>query len=197
LLNGYRLLRRQQRSADGEPDDMTTLRQGTANANEIDARAFHQGRLRVKALCSNRFVIPEINYLAVLAAVVASMVVGFVFYHPAVLGRIWMRLVGHSEDSIQSRSPLVYPVVIVASFLTAWALAGATYMAYEFYQGRFWVSALITGWILWLAFTVARMLVHDLFDTRSLKITALSAFNEFLIITAMALVIGLWPPSAI
>ena len=91
----------------------------------------------------------------------------------------------------------MYPVVIVASFVTAWALAGATFLAYEFYQGSFLVAALVTAWILWLAFTVARMLVHDLFDTRSLKITALSALNEFLIITAMALIIGLWPPSGV
>jgi Protein of unknown function (DUF1761) len=142
-------------------------------------------------------MVPAINYPAVLAAVVASMIVGFVYYHPAVLGRTWMKLVGNSEESVKGGSPLVYPVVIVASFLTAWALAGATFLAYEFYQGSFLVSALVTGWILWLAFTAARMLVHDLFDTRSLKITALSALNEFIIITAMALIIGLWPPSEI
>lgn len=142
-------------------------------------------------------MVPAINYLAVLAAVVASMVIGFVFYHPAVLGRVWMRLVGHSDESMGSGSPLVYPVVIIASFVTAWALAGATFLAHEFYQGSYLISALVTGWILWLAFTVARMLVHDLFDTRSLKITALSALNEFLIITAMAVTIGVWPPSGV
>jgi uncharacterized protein DUF1761 len=142
-------------------------------------------------------MVPTINYWAVLSAVVASMVIGFVFYHPAVFGRVWMRLVGHSEESMRGASVLVYPVVVVASFLTAWALAGATYLAHEFYQGSYIVSALITGWILWLAFTVARMLVHDLFDTRSLKITVLSAFNELLVISAMALIIGVWPPSGV
>jgi hypothetical protein len=142
-------------------------------------------------------VVPSINYLAVLAALVASMVIGFVYYHPAVLGRVWMRLVGHTDESAQGGSPLVYPVVIVSSFLTAWALAGATFLAHEFYGGSFLVSALVTGWILWLTFIVARMLVHDLFDTRSLKITALSALNEFLTITAMAVIIGVWPPSGI
>jgi hypothetical protein len=142
-------------------------------------------------------VVPAINYLAVLAAVVASMVIGFVYYHPGVLGRTWMRLVGHSDESVQGGSPLAYPVVIVASFVTAWALAGATFLAYEFYQGSFLVAALVTGWILWLAFTGARMLVHDIFDTRSMKITALTALNELLVITAMALIIGLWPPSGV
>ena len=41
------------------------------------------------------------------------------------------------------------------------------------------------------------MLVHDLFDTRTLGITVLSALNELLTATAMALVIGIWPPSGI
>jgi Protein of unknown function (DUF1761) len=142
-------------------------------------------------------MVPAINYLAVLAALVASMVVGFVFYHPVVFGRRWMKLVGHTDDSVQGGSPWVYPVVIVATFLTAWALAGAAYLAHEFYQGSFLVSALVTGWILWLTFTAARMLVHDVFDTRSLKITALSALNEFIIITVMAFIIGIWPPAGI
>ena len=102
-------------------------------------------------------MVPAINYLAVLAALIASMVIGAVFYHRAVLGRTWMRLVGHSDDTVQGGSPLAYPIVVVASFLTAWALAGATYLAYKFYEGSFLLSALVTGWILWLSFTVARM----------------------------------------
>jgi hypothetical protein len=142
-------------------------------------------------------MVPEINYLAVLVAVVASMVIGFGFYHRAVFGRTWMELVGHSDETVQGGSPLVYPVVVVASFLTAWVLAGTTYLAFMFYSGSFLVSALVTGWILWLSFTVARMLVHDIFDTRSLKITGLTALNEFITITAMALIIGIWPPSGV
>ena len=142
-------------------------------------------------------MVPEINYLAVLVAVIVSMVIGLVFYHRAVFGRTWMNLVGHTDDSVQGGSPLTYPVVVVASFLTAWVLAGATFLAYKFYGGSFLVSALVTGWILWLSFTVARMLAHDLFDTRSLKLTALNALNEFITVTAMALIIGVWAPPGI
>ncbi len=141
---------------------------------------------------------PEINHVAVILAVVAAMVIGFVFYLPAVFGRRWMELVGHTEESVKGGGPpLLYPIVIVAAFITAYALAGVTFLSYEFYGSGFLVSALVSGWILWLAFTAARMLAHDLFDTRSLQITALSVFNEFLTITAMALIIGAWPPSGI
>jgi hypothetical protein len=142
-------------------------------------------------------MVPDINYLAVLVAVIVSMVIGLVFYHRAVFGRAWMNLVGHTDETVGGGSPLTYPIVVVASFVTAWVLAGAAFLAYKFYEGSFFVSALITGWILWLSFTVARMLVHDLFDTRSLKLTALNALHEFITVTAMALIVGLWPPPGI
>jgi hypothetical protein len=142
--------------------------------------------------------VPDINYLAVLVAVIASMVVGLVFYHRAVFGRAYLNLVGRTEESIQPSSPFTYPVVVLVSFLTAWVLAGATYLAYDFYgQKSFLLSALVTGWILWLTFTVGRMLVHDLFDARSLKLTALNAFNELITITVMALIIGIWRPPGV
>lgn len=141
---------------------------------------------------------PEINHLAVVLAVVAAMVVGFVFYMPAVFGRRWMNMVGHSEESVQgSGPPLLYPLVIAAGFITAYTLAGVAFLSHEFYGGSFFVSAFISAWILWLGFTASRMLVHDLFDTRTLGITALSALNELITVTAMALVIGVWPPSGL
>lgn len=142
-------------------------------------------------------MVPEINYFAVILATVASMVVGFVFYLPAVFGRRWMDLVGHSDESVEGGPAWLYPVVVLASFITAGTLAGTTFLAHEFYGGNFFTTALITGWILWLGFTAARMFVHDLFDTRDLQITVLSALNELITITAMALVIGFWPPSGV
>ncbi|MFZ0835558.1 MAG: DUF1761 domain-containing protein [Mycobacterium sp.] len=142
-------------------------------------------------------MVPDINYLAVLVAVIVSMVIGLVFYHRAVFGRTWMNLVGHTDETVGGGSPLTYPVVVAVSFLTAWVLAGASFIAHKFYGGSFFISALITGWILWLSFTVARMLVHDLFDTRSLKLTALNALNEFITITAIALIVGVWPPAGV
>jgi len=139
-------------------------------------------------------MVPQINYLAVVLAVVASMVVGFVYYHPAVMGRRWMALVGHAADSMQGGSRLVYPIVAVASFITAWVLAGCTDIAHEFYGGSYLSSALLTGWILWAGFTAARVLVHDLFDTRPRMLTVVTALHELVTITAMSLVIGLVTP---
>ncbi|WP_342372961.1 DUF1761 domain-containing protein [Propioniciclava soli] len=139
--------------------------------------------------------IPEINYWAVLAAVIASMVVGFVFYHPKVMGNRWMAAVGHTDASVSAGpKPWVYPSIMVASFVTAWVLAGAAWLAQEFYGGSFLVNALVTALILWVGLTASRFFVHDVFEPRGLRVTPYTLLNEFVTIMAMALAIGLLPP---
>jgi hypothetical protein len=141
--------------------------------------------------------VPAINIFAVLLATVAAMVVGFVYYHPKVLGTRWMTAIGHTPDSMgRGVKPWIYPLIIVCAFATAWVLAGAAWISQEFYGGSFLLNALVTGWILFIGFTLARVVVHDAFDPRGFRVTGHTALNEVLVITAMALVIGVWPPAA-
>ncbi|WP_306233146.1 DUF1761 domain-containing protein [Agrococcus beijingensis] len=141
--------------------------------------------------------VPAVNIFAVLLATVAAMVVGFVYYHPKVLGTSWMKAIGHTPDSVgKGPKPWVYPLIILCAFVTAWVLAGATWIAFEFYGGSFLLNALVTGWILFVGFTISRVVVHDAFDPRGFRVTGHTALNEFLIITVMALIIGVWPPAA-
>jgi hypothetical protein len=140
-------------------------------------------------------VVPSINYWAVLVATASSMVVGSIWYARAVFGKYWMKAVGHTEESM--RSGTVFPLVItvIVSFITAWVLAGATFIAWKFYGGSFFASALLTGIILWLGFTAARMITHDAFDRRPWGLTILNIAHEFVTIVIMAIIIGVWPPA--
>ena len=139
--------------------------------------------------------IPAINYIAVLLAAVASMLVGAIWYAKPVFGRTWMRL--SKIDEADTRTGAAVPLVLtfLLSILTALVLAGATLIAHEFYDGIYLVDALITAVILWAGFTAARFFVHDLFDRRTLKLTALNSAHELVTILVMALVIGIWPPA--
>lgn len=140
-------------------------------------------------------VVPKVNYLAVLLAVVASMVVGFAFYHPRVLGTRWQRAVGHTEETMaRGGSAAVCAVPLVGSAVTAPVLAGAAWLAQEFYGGGFVVNSVVTALILWLGFTAARYVVHDAFEPRRFAATGFTLLNELLTVLAMALVIGLLPP---
>ena len=136
---------------------------------------------------------PEINYFAVIAATLSSMVVGSIWYTPKVFGNYWMKKAditpsGNAKDAIR---PIL--ITLVVSFITAWVLAGAAYISFEFYGGSFLVNSLLTGLILWAGFTAARFITHDQFDGRPTGLTVLNVAHELVTIMVMALIIGVWP----
>ncbi|MDR2255489.1 MAG: DUF1761 domain-containing protein [Arthrobacter sp.] len=141
---------------------------------------------------------PPINYLAVVLATIAAMAIGFVYYHPKVMGTRWAAAIGHTEESMaKGPKPWVYPLLILCAFVTAWVLAGAGVLSLYFYGGSFFWNVLLTAWILFVGFTAARVVVHDAFDPRGFKVTVHTLLNEFIIVTVMALIIGLWAPAGL
>jgi hypothetical protein len=138
---------------------------------------------------------PEINYFAVIAATLSSMIVGSIWYTPKVFGNYWMRKAditpsGNSKDAIR---PIL--ITVVVSFITAWVLAGAIYISWAFYDSSWLLNAIVTGIILWAGLTAARFITHDAFDGRPAGLTVLNVAHEFVTIVIMALIIGVWPPA--
>ncbi|WP_251153006.1 DUF1761 domain-containing protein [Cellulosimicrobium sp. Marseille-Q4280] len=142
-------------------------------------------------------MVPEINYWAVLAATVSSMLVGSVWYTPKVFGTYWTR-VAKVEPSGEGRDAVV-PIVVtlVVSFVTAWVLAGATYLAWSFYGGGYLGNAVLTALVLWAGFTAARFVTHDAFEGRPVGLTVLNCAHELVTLLVMGLLIGLVPPGGV
>jgi len=134
---------------------------------------------------------PEVNLWAVLFATASTMVVGSLFYSPKVLGSRWMALAHVDRDRVASRGVIPIVVTVLVSFVTAWVLAGATWIAHSFYDGGFLRDALLTGVFLWAGFTAARVITHDAFEARPAALTALTISHELVTVLVMALVIGL------
>lgn len=136
---------------------------------------------------------PSINYIAVVLATLSSMVIGSIWYTPKVFGNYWMKAAGITPSG--NAKDAVRPIVItlIVSFITAWVLAGAVSISFEFYGGSFLVNALLTALILWAGFTAARFITHDAFDGRPTGLTVLNVAHELVTIMVMALIIGVWP----
>ncbi len=133
-----------------------------------------------------------INYWAVLLAAISSMVVGSIWYMPKVFGDSWMKLSGTKPDKNMSQSKMatMYGLTFVASLVTAYVLAHVAYLSNQFFHHTLLQDALSTAFWLWLGFTAARLLVHDLFEGRRKKLTILNALHELVTVLVMALIIG-------
>ncbi|MTE27176.1 MULTISPECIES: DUF1761 domain-containing protein [Winogradskyella] len=62
----------------------------------------------------------EFNFLAILVAAVVPMVLGFLWYNPAIFGKAWMRESGMTEEKMKSGN---MGVIFGVSFLLAILLA--------------------------------------------------------------------------
>jgi len=139
-------------------------------------------------------MIPEINYWAVLVATVGTMIVGSVWYAPPVFGRRWARL-AKVEITQENASWLPLVVGALMGFVTSWVLAGAVSIAWHFYDGSYFVSAVVTAIALWAGLTAARFITHDGFESRPSSLTVLNIAHELVTFLVIAVIIGVWPPA--
>jgi hypothetical protein len=142
-------------------------------------------------------MIPEINYWAVLLAMISTLIVGSIWYTPKVFGTRWAKLA--NVDMTGSARSAVWPIVttVIVSFVTAWVLAGASAIAWHFYEGSFFVSVVVTSILLWAGFTAARFITHDAFEGRPTALTTMNIAHELVTVLVMAVLIGVWPPAGI
>jgi len=134
-----------------------------------------------------------INLFAVLLAAISSMVVGTVYYLPAVFGNQLAALTGTDRNK-PKRATLTYILAFAAGLVTAHVLAYMSALTLEYFETTSIVPVLVTAFFLWLGFTAARMLVNDLFDARGVRVWAITVGHELITILVMAVIIGLLRP---
>jgi len=133
----------------------------------------------------------HVNYVAVVLAMVSSMVVGSIWYARSVFGSTWIKLA--KIDMKKDRGSVFKPIAVtlVVSLITAYVLAHVTYLSNQFFHHSFLQDALSTAFWVWLGFTAARFVTHDAFEGRPAKLTLLNCAHEFVTIMLMGLIIGL------
>jgi len=140
-------------------------------------------------------MVPEINYWAVLLATASSMIVGSIWYAPKVFGTRWSKLANVDMDRPGATATMAIITTVIVSFATAWVLAGASAIAWHFYDGSFFWAAVVTGVLLWAGFTAARFITHDAFEGRPTALTTMNIAHEIVTIVVMAVIIGVWSPA--
>lgn len=116
-----------------------------------------------------------INYGAVLAAVAASVMLGFLWYGP-LFGRQWMRLVGISREEMEEAKGKgmrgmwrTYAIMIAGTLITAYVLAHVLEYAAAFTGEEGSDAGINAGFFMWLGFVAPVMLGSVLWEGRPWK----------------------------
>ena len=59
---------------------------------------------------------PHMNFAAILVATIIPMLIGFIYYHPAILGKVWMNANGFKMEEMKQPKPVLYLLALGVSF---------------------------------------------------------------------------------
>lgn len=136
----------------------------------------------------------EVNYVAVLVASIISMVVGFVWYSPMVLGKPWMKERGFTKESLkkaQKEMGKLYAISFVVSLITAYVLYHVTVMSMNYFHYDKLSTGLISAFWMWFGFVMPVQVTNTIFsDKKSVKLLAIDTGYQLVALLGMGLVIG-------
>lgn len=136
---------------------------------------------------------PVINYLAVLAAAVASIVLGFLWYGP-LFGKTWTQLMGFDKKKMEQMKKKGMPkqtwaLMIVGTLVTSYVLAHFV----DYLDAINIAGALQAAFWLWLGFIAPVQLGMVLWENKPWKLYVINVAYYLVNLGVMASILALWP----
>lgn len=139
-------------------------------------------------------VVP-VNYLALLLAAVAQMVVGFIWYGP-LFGKMWSAMKGYGDMSkekmkeMQKQMMPWYAGTYVVSLVSAYVLAHVMFLSNNYFHYSPLTTGLLSGFFMWLGFMMPVRLYNEIFGGKNWKLFAVDTGYNLAGLLAMGLVLA-------
>jgi hypothetical protein len=137
----------------------------------------------------------SINWLAVLACVVISMISGSLWYNPKTFFPMWWKGIGKTEkdDPGSNNMGVTWALTVLSSVVQAVFISIAVTVMGKITPGGITAgTGILTGLLLWIGVVAPTYLVNKLFAGHGLKIWAIEVGNHLVNFLLFGLVFGLW-----
>lgn len=140
-----------------------------------------------------------INYYAILAAMAAAFVFGFLWYGP-LLGKVWAKEMGLPADFKPDQKKMMIAMVlqVVGLFLTSYVLAHSgqvwrpSVWGVGADEGSNYMWGIMSAFFTWLGFYVPMQFGKVAWEGRSWKLFGLNTTHDFLNLSIMSLILAYW-----
>ena len=139
----------------------------------------------------------SINWLAVVACVVVSMISGSIWFGPKTFFPIWWKAIGKAATEDPSMTGpgmgmMIWPLTILASLVQAIFMSLMVHaMSSMTPGGATLASGATAGFVLWLGFVAPSSLTNKLFANQ-LTAWVLEAGNHLIVFVLMGAIVGAW-----
>ncbi|MBI4022651.1 DUF1761 domain-containing protein [Candidatus Berkelbacteria bacterium] len=130
-----------------------------------------------------------INWLAILYAVIAAMVIGMVWY--GVLAEPWLKAVGKKKDDLKDGQTTGYVLSVITALVTAYILTHfVTYMGVAFPDMTGSSLGASTAFWAWLGFVAPISAMNTAWEGRSWHLWLINNGNHLVTLLAMGMIIA-------
>lgn len=129
----------------------------------------------------------QINFLAVVAAAVANMIIGSIWYSPGVFGKRWMSLAGIRQGGMKEAGP-AYAAAFVVALILAYVLAH--FVGYT--QAHTFGDGLQLGFWVWLGFVATTSSGDYIFGGRPRQLYVLNNGYHLVTLLVNGVLLALW-----
>lgn len=142
-------------------------------------------------------VVVNINYLAVLAAAVASMVLGFLWYGP-LFGKPWADMMGYKFDSpeamkaMQKKAMPGYVASFIGALVMSYVLAHSLIFASAYTQTEGVSAGLMAGFWSWLGFVAPVTLGTVFWESKPWKLWFINVSYWLVLLLVMGAILAIW-----
>ena len=136
----------------------------------------------------------DINLLAVLAAAISAMIIGFVWYSPMLFAKRWTREMGYDPNDkakmqeMQKSAGPAYLGSFIASLVSAFILA----LFFHWLHVQSLELGLLVGFHVWLGFVATVQLTGVLFMKQSMTLFAINTGYQLVCYLAMGTILAAW-----
>ncbi len=132
-----------------------------------------------------------VNWLGVFLALIAGMIVAFIWYQKGFIANAWEKLTGVTPERSKPVRTRNMIQLLIANGVTAIGLTvGISITSEATGNDSVWV-ALLVGLAAWLAFSATTLVQHNAFEMKPAKLTIINTGYQLALFLAMWLVIGL------
>jgi hypothetical protein len=132
----------------------------------------------------------NINWLAIIVALVASMVLAKTWFTPKTFGNQWREYTGitPAESKKAGKKPIL--LTLFANIVTVIALASLIHINSVFFQNSSVWLAMLVGFAAWLAFSATTLLTHNAFEQKPQKLTLINIGYQLALFLVVSIIIG-------
>ena len=136
-----------------------------------------------------------VNLLSVLAAAIATMILGFLWYSPLLFAKPWTVAMGYDPndkakmDEMRKGAGKLYGITFVASLISAFVLAkiiDVTTVNSALYGMKI-------GFAVWLGFVTTVQLTSTLFKKRPIRLYLIDTGYQLVCYLVMGAILAKWP----